>query len=270
VGVRFIVAAFARSTGGVVTDPSLPVEDVSAAVNSPVIGAGMTFALSGKTALATAVVPYAWASATGRVQEESRKATRSGLADPRFKLSVNLVGGDALSPREFAATPRSRNLLGVSLTVAPPIGQYFPDKLINLGANRWSFKPEIGYSRARNRWTLEGYLGTWLFTGNDSFYPGESKRTQDPILSLQAHASYTIKPRLWLAADGTWYVGGTTTVDGVDKADLQRNSRLGTTLSLPLVDGQSLKLSYSTGATTRVGGDFDTFGVAWQYSWSAN
>jgi hypothetical protein len=264
--VNFVVVSAARSTGGVLVDPSLPVEDVEATVRLYVTGVGRTVNMFGRTGLILVALPYALADATGNVADETRRATRSGLADPRVKLSVNLVGGRALAAREFARAVR-RTILGVSFTVAPPLGQYQPERLINLGANRWSFKPEAGVSRTFGRWTLEGYGGVWLFTANREFYPGASVRTQEPVVALQTHASYTLRPRLWAAVDGTWYSGGTTTVNGANKADLQRNSRLGATLSLPLAGQQSLKISLSAGATTRAGTDFTTIAAAWQVTW---
>jgi hypothetical protein len=267
VGVSFLAVLAGRSTGGIVVDPSLPIEDVRASVNSLGVGVGTTFDFFGRTALAVAAFPVAWAEATGRVGETTGHATRSGLADPRLKLSVNLVGGRALNLTEFARARRP-TIIGASLTVIPPLGQYDRTKLVNLGANRWAFKPEIGLSRLiRTRWTIDGYAGVWMATANDEFYPGAALRTQRPIVALQAHVSYTARPRLWLAADGTWYSGGRTTVDGVEKADLQRNSRLGVTLSLPIAQRQSVKISASRGATTRIGSDFTTIAAAWQLSW---
>ena len=266
VGANFIVVAGGHSTGGVLTDPSLPVEDVEATVNAATLGAGTTFSLFGRTALVVAAFPYAVAHAAGRVEETTASISRSGLVDPRLKLSVNLVGGRALRPEEFVKTKRP-TIVGVSLSVAPPLGQYDPSKLVNLGANRWSFKPEVGISRLINNWTVDGYAGVLLFTTNDQFYTGSSIRTQDPIFALQGHVSYTFKPRLWLAFDGTWYSGGTTSINGVDKQDLIRNSRFGATASFPLFRQQSLKFAFSRGATTRVGANFTTASVAWQFSW---
>ena len=265
-GLHFLVAGWGRSSGGVVVDPSLPVEDVEAVVGSAIVGGGTTFGLAGRTALFVAALPLVRARASGRIGEATGSVTRSGLADPRFKLSVNLLGGRALTPTEFARARRP-TIAGVSLSVVPPLGQYDRAKLINLGANRWSFKPEVGISHAIRRWTIDGYAGVWLFTANDHFYTGESVRTQQPVTALQGHLSYTARPRLWLALDGTWYAGGTTSVDGVEKADLQRNSRLGATVSLPLTSRQSVKIAYSTGATTRIGGDFNTIAASWQLSW---
>ena len=267
VGLSFLAVLASHQSGGVLVDPSLPVEDVHATVNSLGVGVGRVFGLFGHTALAVAALPLAWVDATGRVGETTGAASREGLADPRLKLSVNLVGGRALSAGEFARVQR-RTILGVSLTVIPPLGQYDRTKLINIGANRWAFKPEIGISRLiRSKWTIDGYAGIWMATANDEFYPGALLRTQRPIVALQAHVSYTARPRLWIAGDGTWYSGGRTTIDGVEKGDLQRNSRLGVTVSLPIGRQQSLKVAGSTGATTRAGSDFRTIGVAWQMSW---
>jgi hypothetical protein len=267
VGLAFLAVIAGHSSGGVLVDPSLPVEDVRATVNSLGLGVGKVFDLFGHTALAVAALPLAWVDASGRVGENAAQVSRNGLADPRIKLSVNLVGGQALSAPEFAKAQR-RTILGVSLTAIPPLGQYDRTKLINLGANRWAFKPEIGVSRlVRTKWTLDGYAGVWLAMANDEFYPGSSHRTQRPIVALQAHVSYTARPRLWIAADGTWYSGGRTTVDGIEQGDLQRNSRLGATVSLPLARQQSLKINGSVGATTRAGSDFRTIAVAWQMSW---
>jgi hypothetical protein len=266
VGVSFLAVIGAHSSGGVLFDPSLPIEDARASVNSLAVGVGRVFDLFGHTALAVAALPFAWAEASGRVGETTGQASRTGLADPRIKLSVNLVGGRSLSVPEFVRTQRP-TIMGVSLTAIPPLGQYDRTKLVNLGANRWAFKPEIGVSRLFGKWTIDGYAGVWMATANDQFYPGESHRTQRPIVALQAHVSYTARPRLWIAGDGTWYSGGRTTIDGIEKADLLRNSRVGITLSLPIARQQSLKVSGSTGATTRVGSDFQTIVVAWQVSW---
>ena len=268
IGVNFLVVAGGRSSGGVLVDPSIPVENVEATIDSLGLGLGRTIDLFGRSAIILAVIPYAWGDMSGNVGEEARRITRSGLADPRLKLSVNLLGGRALTPREFARAPRPQpTIVGVSLAVAPPLGQYTGAKLINIGANRWAFKPEVGVSRALGRWTIEGYSGVVLFTTNREFYTGASVRTQDPVVALQTHVSYTLRRQLWAAFDATWYSGGTTTVNGTRKADLQRNSRLGATLSLPVGRQQSIKFSGSTGATTRVGADFHTFGAAWQLTW---
>ena len=266
VGATFLVVAASRSSGSVFTDPSIPLEDVHATLGAAAIGIGHTFNLFTRTALVTGAVPYGRGTATGRIEETTQKASRTGWVDARAKLSVNLLGGRALTPAEFAQAPRS-TIVGVSFTVAMPTGQYYPDRLVNLGSNRWSYKPEAGISVPVGRWTFDGYVGLWLFGENNEFFPGTARRAQDPVTAVQGHVSYTLRPRFWLAFDATWYRGGTTTIDGIPKADLQRNSRLGVLVSVPLGHRQAVKASYSAGATTRFGGDFKTFGLAWQMTW---
>jgi hypothetical protein len=265
-GANIVMAAYGRSSGGVLFDPSLPVENVHAVIHSSALLYGRSFGLFGRSANAVVALPYAWGEMDGLLAGEYQRITRSGLADLRGQLTVNLLGGPALAPREFARN-RPSTILGVSLAVAAPTGQYDPAKLINIGSNRWSFKPEVGFSRTKGRWYLELYGGVWIFGTNKNFYGG-SVREQDPLGTFQAHASYTFKPRLWLAGDATFYTGGRTTVNGTAKADLQTNSRLGAALALPVGRRSALKVSWSTGFTTRIGADFDSVGVAFQTVWS--
>ena len=159
----------------------------------------------------------------------------------RFRWAVNLIGGPALSPEEFASYLQGRNL-GVSLTVSAPTGQYDPSRIINFGSNRWAFKPEIGFVHVMNRWAIDAYLGGWFFTDNTDFYGG-STRAQDPILSTQFQIRYLIRPGLWVAVDGNFWRGGQTAVDGAVNDDKQHNSRVGFTVSIDLKRGHSLRIA---------------------------
>jgi hypothetical protein len=196
--------------------------------------------------------------------EEARAVTRTGLTDARMKLSVNLLGNPAMGARAFVRAPR-KTIVGTSLTVTAPSGQYNGTKLINLGTNRWAFKPEIGVSVPKGRFDFDAYLGVWLFTRNGDFFPGGLTRSQSQVVAFQAHASYTIKPRLWAAFDATWYQGGSTTVEGGAPSTRMNNSRLGATLSLPVGRSQSFKLSYSGGISVRTGSNFRTLSIGWQW-----
>ncbi len=140
-------------------------------------------------------------------------------------------------------------------------------RLINLGTHRWAFKPEVGVSVPRGRWDLDSYLGVWLFSHNGDYYPGGSTRAQDGMVAFQAHGSYSFRPQLWLALDGTWYAGGAARVNGGEPGRRLNNSRLGVTFSIPAWRQQSFKIAYSAGAIVRTGTDFRTFSVAWQWLW---
>jgi hypothetical protein len=256
------VAAFGHSRGDVLLDPTVPITDVIAKLESLTLGGGGTFALFGRTASVSALLPYAWGTISGTVGEASSSVERSGLADGRLRLAIDLVGHPVLPLAAFVQR-RPGTIVGTSLTVSIPTGEYAPDKLINLGTNQWGFKPEVGLSHPAGRWTLELYGGCWFFTRNSAYFGGQTKDVR-PLLSVQSHVAYTLKPRLWLAADATFYTGGRNVLDGQPASERQENTRVGLTLSVPVWRIHSVKASWSTGATVRSGGDFDTIVLAWQ------
>jgi outer membrane putative beta-barrel porin/alpha-amylase len=266
VGANFLVVGYSGSVGSVLIDPTLPITDVDAHVGGVFVGLGHTFNLFGKLALASASLPYSWANVTGKIQEQAAETHRSGLADGRFKVSINLRGNDAMAPREFATAPR-RTVIGASVTVAAPAGQYYETKLVNLGTNRWGYKPEVGISFPIGKWDLDAYGGAWFFTDNPAFYPGGLVRSQSPVVAIQAHGSYSFRRQLWIAADGTWYSGGSATVEGGEPSASMNNSRVGLTASLPFGTNSSIKVSYTTGMVVRTGTNFKTVAVAWQKLW---
>jgi hypothetical protein len=266
VGANFIVIVFSGSAGAVVFDPSLPITDVHATVQGLAVGVGHTFNMLGKLALASAAMPYALADVTGNVSDVPGEVHRSGLADSRFRLSVNLRGNDAMTPREFVSAPQ-QTIVGVSLSISAPTSQYSGTKLINLGTNRWGFKPELGVSVPRGHWDLDAYLGFLIYSDNTDFYPGSMVRSQDFLTAIQGHVSYTVRPRLWIAGDGTWYHGGSARVGEGNPSTALNNARGGVTLSLPVGKRYSLKVAYGAGIVARTGTNFQTVSVAWQALW---
>ena len=263
VGTTFVLGGLGRSQGAILLDPSLDVDNVAGDLWVATTGIGHVFRLAGRQARVLAVFPIAWGAIAGDVHGQAERQHLSGLVDPRLKVSVGGRGAPALGVAEFAQAPR-RVVVGVSLTVMPPWGQYEATQLVNLGYHRWAFKPEVGVSRQVGRWTVDAYAGVWIFTTNERYFPGRAERRQGSVAAWQTHVSYALPHRSWLAFNGTWFHGGQTRVDDVESPDRQRNSRLGATLSVPLSARQSLKIVYSTGATTRRGTDFNTFNVTWQ------
>jgi hypothetical protein len=180
-------------------------------------------------------------------------------------MSVLLFGAPAVTMQEFAKE-KPKTVLGTSLTIIAPTGQNFPDKLINVGARRWAFKPELALSQPLSkRWLLDLYAGVWFYTTNNSFFPGNTIRTQNPIGTFQGHISYNISTIAWAAFDVTYYGGGSTTQNGVQKNDEISNVRYGGTLSLPTGKRSSLKIAFSDGAYILYGANFFTVSIGWAY-----
>lgn len=265
VGLNFLIAGYAYSEGGVGTDPSVPLEDAKIQIHTTVLAYVRSLDVWGKSGKLDVVLPYAWVSGTATFAGEPRRRDVSGFADPRFRLSVNLYGAPALSLKEFADYKQDV-IVGASLQVSAPLGQYDSDKFVNIGTNRWSVKPELGISKAFGPWTLELSTGVTFYTENGNFFGGKNLE-QDPIYSVQGHLLYHFGTGVWGAVDGTYYTGGRTTIDGVSGNNLQENVRVGVTLALPVNRHNSIKLYGSTGVFARTGGDFNAVGIAWQYRW---
>ena len=268
VGLNFAVMAYAYSEGGLATDPSLPIDDAHLRIHTGAFAYARSLDLMGSSGRFELIMPFSVLSGTALVAGAPASREISGLGDPRFRLAVNFRGapaGDLKAYAKYMAQP-PRTVVGASLQVIPPLGQYDPSKLINLGTNRWAFKPDIGFSRRIKSFTWDMTLGAALMTENTNFYGGKHVE-QDPIYSTQLNVSYDFGKGLWVALGTTYYTGGRTTVDGVEKDNELGNSRVGLTVALPINRHYSLKLNVSTGISTRTGTSFDTYGLALQYRW---
>jgi hypothetical protein len=265
IGMQFVLLGYAHQSGDVLLDSSLPLKDVSVKFNFGTFGYGRTFGLAGRQASVAVLLPYIWGTAQGSVFENQIMARRSGGGDIRVRFSTLLKGGKALSPKEFARR-KPTTLIGASVMIVVPSGQYDPQRLVNPGSNRWAFKPEIGVSKPEGPWTLEATGGVWLFTANNSFLGG-SRRTQKPMASFSGNVVYTLRPRMWVSGNTTFFTGGSTVLNGTANADRQRNMRVGATFSCPLNHRQSLKVAWAKGVTTRIGGNLNTIALGWQYAW---
>jgi hypothetical protein len=265
IGINFLLAGYAYQTGDVATDPSLPLEDAKVHVHSAVLAYARSFALFGSSAKADVIVPYSWLDGSATVLGHPETRVVDGFADPRFRLSLNLYGAPALTLDDFD-TYKQNVIVGVSVQVAAPLGQYDDKRAVNIGSHRWMFKPELGISKAFGPLTLEVAPSLAVFTANDDFFGGK-RREQDPIYAVQGHVIYRFGAPLWGSIDGTYYGGGRTTIDGVAGDDRQANARVGITLALSVSRRHSIKLYASKAVATRVGGDFDLIGLALQYRW---
>ncbi len=264
VGLNVVTIVNNVSWGDVTFDPALPVDEARATINSlvPVYTRGLSIA--GRSANVGIQLPVVSGHLEGVYLGVPTELRRRGLGDPRFRLGINLYGAPAMDPKA-SASYRLRTIVGASVTVAPPLGQYDDTRVINLGANRWSIKPELGLSHAIGPWIVEVMGGAWLFTDNDEFVGGP--REQDPIGSAQMHVTYRFSRTVWLAGDANFYTGGRTTIDGAPNRDRLRNSRIGSTFSAALTRHHAIRLSVSRGAYTTIGGDFASIAVGYNYAW---
>ena len=272
-----ITVSYAYFTGGIDFNGAVPITGASGQHSVPSVAYYHSFSFFGRSANVLAALPYGVGNYQGITLGPVHSAYRSGLLDSVYRVSVNLKGGPAMELPQFMKW-KQKTLLGVSLKVIAPTGQYNPDLLVNWSTNRWCFKPEFGYSqRFRDKWVLDAYAGAWFFTTNPQFFnipPPPVPQSLTPIGSFEGHISRNfLNPFLWVSLDGNFWFGGTATNGSITVPNTRQTaSRLGVTGSFPLTKGQSmnqqaLKVSFSTGAYVRFGGDYKNVSVAWQYAW---
>jgi Putative MetA-pathway of phenol degradation len=265
VGVNFLVAGYGYTQGGLPSDPALPITNDDLKTSSTILGYARAVGLRGKSGMFQVIVPYVWLSGSADFAGKQVQRVVNGFADPLFRLSINLYGAPALTLKDFADYKQNW-IVGAGLRVSAPLGQYDESRLVNIGVNRWSIRPEMGISKAMGQWTMEVTAGATLYTHNKDFFGGLI-RSQDPLYSSQAHVIYSFPKSIWASVDATYFAGGRSTFNGIRSDDLQRNWRAGGTLALPVDMHNSLKLYASRGVSARTGNNFDLIGIAWQYRW---
>ena len=265
VGINFSLLGYGYTEGDVSVDASSPVKDAKVNVHAGLLAYARSLDVWGLSGKVLGVLPIAEASGSAKVAGQGRDRQVFGLADPLLRISVNVFGAPALSMKDFP-TYRQDIIVGVGLQVTAPLGQYDSTKLLNIGTNRWSFKPELGVSKALGPVILELIPAITFFTKNDDFLDGKTLE-KDPIYSVQGHLIYEFFPALWAALNATYYTGGRTTIDGEKSSEHPENVRLGLTAALSVSRHQSIKLYGSTGVYNRTDNDFGAVGIAWQYRW---
>ena len=142
--MNFVVAGYAYSAGGVLFDPAVPLDNANIKIHGTVLAYARSIKVGHMSGKVDMILPYAWLSGTADFQGQPVSREVSGLGDPRVRMSVNFIGAPALPFSGFKDYKQDL-VVGASLQIYLPVGQYDPDKLVNIGTNRFSFKPELGY-----------------------------------------------------------------------------------------------------------------------------
>ncbi len=268
VGMNFAMVGYGFGQGNTLLDPAIPIEDLSGKVHT-IIGAYVRavniFGLSGKIDV---VAPYALGNWEGKLSGIDTTTQRSGMGDLRFRISFNFLGAPALKKSEFSGY-KPENISGLSLQVIAPTGQYFPDRLINLGSNRWVFRPQWGFARNVNNWILETYISTWIFTRNSDFYGGNESK-QNNLYAIKFHVIRSLRKGMWIAVNTGYAIGGKSYINGEEKDTRISTFRTGITYSMPLGMHHSLRFTGISAIRLEKGSDFDGFFVSYLYQWGGN
>jgi hypothetical protein len=268
VDVNFISAGYGKSRGNVSLDPSVPIEGLDGDIDALVLGYTRTLGLAGKSTKVKAILPVTWAHWEGKLEGEPRQRDASGLGDLVVALEVNFLGAPALRMNEFPFY-RQRTIVGASMRVTVPTGDYDSTKLLNLGSNRFNIKAEIGASRAVGKWILEVAGAAQFFSDNTDFFGG-STLEQRPFFAIKGHVIYKFRPGFWAALGAAYGQGGRTEVDSVVQNTRQRNWRFAGVVAYPLTRKQGISFLLYTGITVEAGPDYDRGVLAYSYMWGGN
>ncbi len=264
-GTKFLLGGYAYSWGDIVTDPSLPIVGVDSRIRTGVVAYQQTVSFVGRTTNWQFELPYTDGTTVGVVEGQQRDRSVSGIGDLVATVSVNLMGAPSMTVAEFQTFRQNpRPIFATSLKIVAPTGEYEPDKVINVGTNRWAAKVKLGYLHPMpGRWVLEMAAGVWFFEDNDEFRG--TTREQEPLTALDLSLVKRFTPGFWASLDANYYFGGRTVVGGDRRADFQRNSRLGVSVAYPFRRRHALKASLSGGVVTETGGDYNTFVLNYIY-----
>jgi hypothetical protein len=192
------------------------------------------------------------------------------LTDTVLRYAINLYGAPPLEGEAYAAYRAKvdvETIFGTGLVVQLPTGEYKNDKFINIGSNRYTFRPQLGMMHSRGKWSLESTVAVWIYTDNDDFYDG-NKLEQDPYYTIQTHLIYTLRPGLWASAGAGYGYGGETTLNGEKNSDRRENLGWAFSFGFPITRQTGVKVAYlATRSQESIGQDSDSIGVSFRYFW---
>jgi hypothetical protein len=270
VGGNFHGVGYAYADGDLSFEPVLQLEDVTVELHTAAIKYTRSFDLLGFSARLDLAGAYQDGTWRGKLAGDPRKVSRHGWADPVARFAVNLYGAPPLKGKAFAeyrASLETETIVGVGLAVQFPLGQYFDDKLINLGSNRFTIRPQLGVIHNRGKWGFELTGSTWIYTDNDDFFGG-NKLENDPLYTIQGHVVHHFLPSLWASGSFGYGIGQESTVSGDHKDDRKENVVFGVSVGYAITRNLALKVGYlGTRALARTGTDFDSVVVALSFFW---
>ena len=256
IGINFITGGLAQAKSGSYT------------LNTQALSMTHVLDVAGQSGRLTLVLPYSELTGTGQVGGQSINASAEGLSDPMIKASVNLYGAPALSNSQFKDYLQDL-IIGASLAATIPWGKYNNTQMINVGANRSLIQPAMGFSQAVGPWRLELAGMATIYTSNTS-YLGSNTLSHNPIYSGETHAIYYFPNTAWISADATYFTGGQTYINGIPANGPQENWRFGSTLSYPIDQQNSIRLTGSKGVYSRTDTSYNAVGISWQFRWGGS
>lgn len=268
VNSQIVGAGYAFSFGEVLFDPLLEAEDVSVEVNTILISYVKPFRIGKKLARVDVILPYNFMLFKGRLSGAPTSLYRNGFGDSRIRVSMNINGpppGSIQDIQKYNSENPVNTLFGASLALTLPTGQYFDEKLINIGQNQIIIRPQIGMVHNWRTWSFELTGSVFIFSNNNNFFVGKTKK-QDPILALQSHLIKRFHSKLWASASVSYGIGGESVVNNVSNADLRTNLLSALSAGYKVSKLHNLKLAFLNSTTLKdLGSNTNSIIVGWSH-----
>jgi hypothetical protein len=266
VGINQLELGYAYVHSNTSIDTSFVVSGAKFNLNQGIIDYTRYFSFLHRTAWAEATLPVA--NLSGSITGTDITGSTTGTGDSAYTVALLLKGGPALSPEQFD-TAETTTTIGVSLSTTAPTGQYDSTKLLNLGSDRWSFKPELAISRPfgpDQRWVFDAYANSYLYTNNDR-YRGAQILRQRALVGLEGHISYTFNNTIWASLDTRYSFLGDTIVSGVNQNNSQENFIVGSEVVVSANSRNSFTFEFAKAAIHQNGPSLTGFAVKYDYTW---
>lgn len=270
IGANFIGGAYLFSDGEITFNPVLRIEDGQFDLNTAALQYIRSFELFGKSARFDLVQTYQSGTWKGLLDGVPTSVEREGFGDTTLRFAINLYGAPPLAGKEFAAynaATECEDIIGVGLLVRLPTGEYLEDKLINLGSNRYTFTPQLGWVHNQGPWSMELSGAVSFATENDEFFKGNTLEEEAYFVG-QGHLTYTFRPGLWVTGSLGYGYGGESAINGIASNDLKGNLGWALSMGIPISRTVGIKLAYiGTRTQEDTGADTDTFSVGISMMW---
>ncbi|WP_052201136.1 transporter [Terriglobus sp. TAA 43] len=259
-----LMYAYVRSDASI--DPSIIVGNAKFNLNQGVIAYTRYFGVRHRLTWIQPSIPIA--SASGSIAGTTISGDVNGAGDTSYQIGTLLKGGPALTASEFE-TYKPKTSIGASFTFTAPTGQYDHNRLLNLGSDRWSFKPEVGLSHPfgpEQKWVIDAYVNSYFFSDN-TMYRGAEVLKQMPLPGVEAHLSYSLNNSVWASLDIRYSFRGDTLINGVNQDNVQRNFIVGSQLNASINARSTLIFVYAHALVHDNGPNISGFAVRYDYVW---
>jgi hypothetical protein len=266
VGVNQIETDYAFVHGNASIDTSLVIEGANLDVNQGTIAYTHYFGLFHRLTWVEATVPVAHLS--GAINGTDVHGSSTGTGDSGYTLAMLVKGGPTLNTTQFDSY-KPTTIVGASVAVTAPTGLYDPDKILNLGSDRWSVKPEIALSQPfgpGQKWQLDAYANAYFYTDNTA-YRGREILRQQPLTGMEEHISYSFNDSLWISSDTRYSFRGATVIDGVDQNNTQHNLIVGSEMKLSMNARHSLLVEFAKAVIHHNSPGVIGLAVKYDYTW---